>query len=131
MDIIDRLLWRLWSVRVLIISVYTVYMTLVAKKITRKNGNGKVYYTLVDERRVNGKIVQKYVGYLGKDPKSKMEISYGQIMPYMTRLMDLEISDSEIHEILKKIGIDIDISPITRIVIENDRKLKKTFLRIR
>ncbi len=73
MDIIDRLLWRLWSVRVLIISVYTVYMTLVAKKITRKNGNGKVYYTLVDERRVNGKIVQKYVGYLGKDPKSKME----------------------------------------------------------
>ena len=112
-------------------TVYTVYMTLVAKKVTRKNGNGKVYYSLVDQRRVNGKIVQKYVGYLGKDPKSKVEMSYGEIMPYVNRLMDLEISDTEINEILKRIGIDVDISPITKIVIENDRKLKKTFLRIR
>lgn len=45
--------------------------------------------------------------------------------------MDLEITDAGIHDVLKKIGIDSDIKPITKIVLENDRKLKKTFLRIR
>lgn len=103
-------------------------MTLIPHKVKR---NGKEYYELVDVKRVNGKVRTTYVGYLGKNPKSKMEISYGEILPYVTRLMDLEITDAEIHEILKKIGIDSDISPITKIVIENDRKLKKTFLRIK
>ena len=96
-----------------------------------KRANGKAYYKLYDTRRIKGKVKTTYVGYLGKDPKSKVEISYGDILPYMSRLMDLEITDAEMHDILRKIGIDSDISPITRIVIENDRKLKKTFLRIR
>ena len=59
-------------------------MTLVVKKVTRK-GNERVYYSLVDEKRVNGKVVQKYVGYLGKDPKSKSEIMFGDIPPSVTR----------------------------------------------
>jgi hypothetical protein len=92
---------------------------------------GVCQYSLVYQRRINGKIVQKYVGYLGKDPKSRVEISYGEIMPYVSRLMDLEISNAEMHEILKKIGIDTDISPIAKIVIENDQKLKKTILMIK
>ncbi len=37
----------------------------------------------------------------------------------------------ETHDILKKIWINFDISPITKIVIENDRKMKTTLLRIR
>lgn len=104
-------------------------MTIVIVK--RKSKSGRVYYNLVDEKRVNGKVVQRYVGYLGKDPKSKSEITFGEVLPYVTRLMDLEISDAEIHNVLKKIGIDADISPITKIVLENDRKLRKTFLRIK
>ena len=104
-------------------------MTLVVKKIKTQGKNS--YYKLVDEKRVDGKVVQKYVGYLGMDPKSKNEISFGDVLPYVTRLMDLEISDSEIHGILKKIGIDSDVTPITKIVLENDRELKKTFLRIK
>ena len=103
-------------------------MTVIPRKVKRKHGE---YWELVDERRVNGKVVQKYVGYLGKDPKSKVEVTYGDILPYVNRLMDLEITDTEIHEILKKIGIDSDITPITKLVLENDRKLKKTFLRIK
>ncbi len=103
-------------------------MTVIPRKVKRKHGE---YWELVDEKRVNGKVVQKYVGYLGKDPKSKVEVTYGDILPYVNRLMDLEITDTEIHEILKKIGIDSDITPITKLVLENDRKLKKTFLRIK
>lgn len=104
-------------------------MTIRAKKVTRKGG--KTYYSLVDEKRVNGKVVQKYVGYLGKDPRSKTEISYGDATKYVQRLMDVEIADTEISIILKKIGIDADIFPITKIVLENDRKSRKTFLRIK
>ena len=103
-------------------------MTIIPHRVKRK---GKEYYELIDVKRIGGKTVQKYVGYLGKDPKSKVEITYGDILPYVNRLMDLEITDSEIQDILKKIGIDAGISPITKIVLENDRKLKKTFLRIR
>ncbi len=96
-----------------------------------RRANGKVYYKLYEVKRIKGKVKTKYVGYLGKDPMSKIEITYGDILPYVTRLMDLEITDVEIHQILKKIGIDVNISPIIKIVIENDRKLKKTFLRIK
>ncbi|WP_290704793.1 hypothetical protein [Ferroplasma sp. Type II] len=46
-------------------------------------------------------------------------------------MLSAEISDSDIRDILKKIGIDCDISPITKIVLENDRKLGKAFLRIK
>lgn len=109
--------------------VLTVYMTVIPKKVTRKNG--KTYYSLVDEKRVNGKVVQKYVGYLGKSPNSKREITYHDAMKYVQRLMSAEITDVEISDILKKIGIDVDIKPITRIVLENDRKIGKIFLRIK
>ena len=45
--------------------------------------------------------------------------------------MNLELSDTETKDILKKLGIDWDISPITKIILENDRKLKKVFLRLK
>lgn len=110
--------------------VITIYILTIIP-VKRKSKSGKIYYSLVDEKRVNGKVVQKYVGYLGKDPKSKSEVSFGEVWPYVTRLIDLEVSDSEIHDVLRRIGIDADISPITKIVLENDRKLKKTFIRIK
>ena len=96
-----------------------------------RRANGKEYYKLYEVKRVNGKVRTKYVGYLGKNPNSKKEITGREILPYVERLLDIEISDSEIRDILKKIGIDCDISPITKIVLENDRKLGKTFLRIK
>ena len=52
-------------------SIYIGYMTLVVKKIKTQGKNN--YYKPVNAKRVNGKIVQKYVGYPGKDPKSEAE----------------------------------------------------------
>jgi hypothetical protein len=49
----------------------------------------------------------------------------------LERLLDIEISDAEIYDTLRKIGIDCDISPITEIVLENDRDLGKTFIRLK
>jgi len=99
--------------------------------VKRKSKNGEVYYNLVDEKRVNGKVVQKYAGYLGKDLHSKNDIELGDILPYITRLLDRGISQEDIDSILKKIGIEYDAWPITKIIIENDLKLKKTFLKLK
>lgn len=104
-------------------------MTLRPKKVSRKDGS--IYYSLVDEKRVNGKVVQKYVGYLGKDPKAKKEITPEDILPYVERLLRKGISQEEIDQILRKIGINYDAWPITKIIIENDLKLKKVFLKLK
>lgn len=75
--------------------------------------------------------MQKYVGYLGKNPNKKKEINVKDMFPYLGGLLDIEITDVEIKDILMKIGIDCDISLITKIVLEDNRKLKKAFLKLK
>lgn len=104
-------------------------MSITVRKERRKNG--KEYYKLYESKRVNGKPVTKYIGYLGKNPGSKTDLAGKDILPYVERLLNIEISDAEIKDILGKIGIDCDISPITKIILENDRKLGKTFIRLK
>ena len=104
-------------------------MTIIPVK--RKSKSGNVYYKLVDEKRVNGKVVQKYAGYLGKSLNSKNEIEPEEILKYISRLLKKGISQEEMDEILKKIGIEYDAWPITKIIIENDLKLKKVFLKLK
>ena len=104
-------------------------MTIIPVK--RKSKSGNVYYNLVDEKRVNGKVVQKYVGYLGKSLNSKNEIEPEEILKYVSRLLKKGISQEEMDEILKKIGIEYDAWPITKIIIENDLKLEKVFLKLK
>ena len=82
-------------------------------------------------KRVNGKVVQKYAGYLGKSLNSKNEIEPEKILKYVSRLLKKGISQEEMDEILKKIGIEYDAWPITKIIIENDLKLKKVFLKLK
>ena len=103
-------------------------MTVIPRKVKRKHGE---YWELVDEKRVNGKVVQKYAGYLGKSLKSKNEIEPEEIVKYVSRLLDKGISQEEIDQILKKIGIDYDAWPITKIIIENDLNMKKVFLKLK
>ena len=82
-------------------------------------------------KRVNGKVVQKYVGYLGKSLNSKNEIEPEEILKYISRLLKKGISQEEMDEILKKIGIEYDAWPITKIIIENDLKLQKVFHKLK
>ena len=103
-------------------------MTVIPHKVKRQ---GKEYYELIDVKRVRGKTVQKYVGYLGKNPNSKKEIEPGDLLLYITRLLDKNISQEDIDSILKKIGIEYDAWPITKIIIENDLKINKVFLKLK
>ena len=75
--------------------------------------------------------MQKYVGYLGKSLNSKTEIEPEEIMKYVSRLLKKGISQEDMDEILKKIGIEYDAWPITKIIIENDLKLQKVFLKLK
>jgi uncharacterized protein (DUF2267 family) len=63
--------------------------------------------------------------------KSKNEIEPEEIVKYVSRLLDKGISQEEIDQILKKIGIEYDAWPITKIIIENDLKMKKVFLKLK
>ena len=103
-------------------------MTVIPHKVKR---NGKKYYELIDVKRVKGKTVQTYVGYLGKNPRSKIDVNPKEILPYLERLLTLGISQEDINSILKKIGIEYDAWPITKIIIENDLKLQKVFLKLK
>ncbi len=103
-------------------------MTVIPRKVRREHGE---YWELVDVKRVNGKVVQKYVGYLGKSLNSKTEIEPEEILKYVSRLLKKGISQEEIDEILKKIGIEYDAWPITKIIIENDLKLNKLLLKLK
>jgi hypothetical protein len=103
-------------------------MTIIPRKVKKEHGE---YWELVDVKRVKGKVVQKYVGYLGKSPNSKKEIEPGEIMQYVERLLEKNISQDSINDILKKIGIEYDAWPITKIIIENDLRLKKVFLKLK
>lgn len=103
-------------------------MTLIPHKVKR---NGHEYYELVDVKWVNGRTVHRYVGYLGKNLTSKMDVTGKDLMHYVERLLNAHISDSEIKRILEKLELPTEISSITRIVLENDRSLGKTFLRLK
>jgi hypothetical protein len=65
-----------------------------------------------------------YVGYPGKSIKSKNEIEPEEIVKYVSYMLDKRINQEEIDEILKKNGIEYDAWPITKIIVENDLKLK-------
>ncbi|EQD55416.1 hypothetical protein B1B_09238, partial [mine drainage metagenome] len=59
------------------------------------------------------------------------EITGEEILQYVFRLMKKDLTDIEIRDVLNKIGINADIEPITKIIIENDRKLNKLYVRLK
>ncbi len=96
-----------------------------------KRANGAVYYKAYDVKHVNGKIVQKYIGYIGKSPNSTKEIEPEVLLKYVERLINKNVSQEDINNILKKIGIEYDAWPVTKIIIENDLRLNKLFLKLK
>ncbi len=104
-------------------------MAILPKRVKRPNG--REYWNLVEVKRVRGKVVTKYLGYLGKTPNSKQELTPELLFPYVTRLLRLDLTDVELLSILKKMGLTVDVWPITKIVLENDRHLQKLFLRLK
>ena len=75
--------------------------------------------------------MQKYIGYLGKSPNSRKEIEPEIVLQYLQRLLKKGVSQEDIDRILRSLGIEYDAWPVTKIIIENDLKLQKVFLRLK
>ena len=103
-------------------------MALVVAK--KKTPSGE-YYRLMEVNRVRGKVVSRYVAYLGKTPKSKQEITPEQVYLYLRRMIDSGLTSEDAGDILKKMGIEVDVTPIKKLIIENDLVLHRLFLRVK
>lgn len=58
----------------------------------------------MDEKRVNGKVVQEYFGYPGKSPNSRNEAEPEGIIKYVERLPAKDLSHEYINVILNRIA---------------------------
>ncbi len=106
-------------------------MTLSLTKHKRKNGS--VYYDLWDQKRVRGQVVRTYVGYVGSTPHSKVEVSPEALLTHVRRLLNVGITLADIDDVFRKLGLGTPptVRTLTRVIIENDLKLQKLFLRVK
>ena len=96
------------------------YMSFI-RKIKRGN---QVYYDEVENIRVNGKVVQKHIRYIGRDknnpdhiPIEKMHFGY-----IATRLMQGDLSPNELFGMIEKMGNHVNRENLGRIGLFYDFK---------
>lgn len=77
--------------------------------IVKKKISGREYYYLNETKRVNGKVVSKYVAYLGKDRK-EAEIKAKKVLNEKSNLINMKDSSAEKTKLAKK---EITIDELT------------------
>lgn len=92
--------------------------------IREKKVGGKIYYFEVENRRINGKVVQKHLRYVGKDrnkpagiPLERVQFGY-----IATRLMQGDLSPNELCDMIEKMGNRVDREDLERIGLYYDFK---------
>ena len=93
-----------------------------------KRGNS-VYYAEVENKRIGGKVVQKHIRYLGKDPEApprKAEISDVGFGYLATMLMQKALTPNDVFEFLENQGIKVSKEELEKIGLFYDFG-KKTF----
>ncbi len=105
--------------------IYTTIMSFIRKI---KKGD-HIYYAEVENERVNGKVVQRHIRYIGKDPDAPQK-RFGLERLELNKLLDLISSNSltpdDIFSILEKSGKPITRGKLKKFGIEYDL-IKKTF----
>ncbi len=74
--------------------------------IRKIRNRGQVYYAEVENRKVNGKVVQRYIRYVGKRPDDSRNftldtVHFGYIA---TRLMQGDLTANELLDMLEGMG---------------------------
>ncbi|GBE53878.1 MAG TPA: hypothetical protein ENH28_00850 [Euryarchaeota archaeon] len=96
-----------------------------------KRGNS-VYYAEVENKRVGGKVVQRHIRYLGKDPNAphappkKAEINDVGFSYLATMLMQKALTANDVFEFLEDQGIMVSREELEKIGLFYDFG-KKTF----
>ena len=83
-----------------------------------------VYYDEVENIRVNGKVVQKHIRYIGKDRDNPGNFSLNVVhFGYIaTRLMQGELSPNELFDMIEKMGHHVNRENLERIGLYYDLK---------
>jgi len=88
-----------------------------------------VYYAEVENRRVEGKVVQKHIRYLGKDPEAlskKAEINGVGFGYLATMLMQKALTPNDVFEFLENQGTKVSREELEKVGLFYDFG-KKTF----
>ena len=75
--------------------------------IRKKKNRGQIYYAEVENRKVNGNVVQRYIRYIGKNPDVSRSIMLEPVhFSYITtRLMQGDLTSDELLDMLEAVGI--------------------------
>jgi len=104
-------------------------MSYIRKNIRHnKNGEIRVYYSEVESIRVDGKVKQRHIRSLGNDPlvPTNFSINDAQFSYLAVRLMQGNLSPTEIFDMLEDMGQPVLRDSLKRIGITYDFE-KKTF----
>ena len=84
----------------------------------------QVYYDEVENIRVNGKVVQKHIRYIGKDRDNPGNFSLNVVhFGYIaTRLMQGELSPNELFDMIEKMGHHVNRENLEKIGLYYDFK---------
>jgi len=87
-----------------------------------KNGKTRVYYNEVESVRVDGKVIQRHIRSLSKDPTVPTHFSINDVQfSYLAiRLMQGNLSPSEIFDMLEDMGQPVRRDSLERIGITYD-----------
>jgi hypothetical protein len=96
--------------------------------------NDHIYYAEVENERVNGKVVQRHIRYIGKDPnapKNRFGLTQMNLRNILERLSSGSLTPDDIFDILEKSGEIITRGKLKKMGIEYDfpKKTISIFLR--
>ncbi len=89
----------------------------------------KIYYAEVVNERIDGKVVQRHIRYLGKDPdapQKKFEIGKSELNKLFDLISNNSLTPDDIFSILEKSGKPVTRGKLKKLGIEYDVG-KKTF----
>jgi len=98
-----------------------------------KRGNC-IYYVEVENERINGKVVQRHIRYIGTDPnapRKRFELEQLDLIKILELLSSNSLTPDDIFTILENSGHVVTRGKLKKIGVEYDLSKKTTFIYLR
>ena len=101
------------------------YMAFIRGQKRKTKSGIRIYYYLVENRRVDGKVKQKVLKYLGTNPnKITVDLTSEQARAILGDSILSETASEELKENLQEMGIRVPEGPIEKVVLSIDVQKK-------
>ena len=101
------------------------YMAFIRGQKRKTKSGIRIYYYLVENRRVDGKVKQKVLKYLGTNPnKITVDLTSEQARAILGDPILSETTSEELKENLQEMGIRVPEGPIEKVVLSIDVQKK-------